>query len=295
MAGILSGVSDFLFGNDDVEKYQDRIDEAVSSLSYNPKDFYTNYQYYSDPLLEEIYQQSNTEFDNVKVDPSVLYAQNKALDELINLSESKGLNAIDQQALQEIVDAENRNLKGQQDAIMQDAMQRGVYGSGLEMAQRLQAAQSAANRMNNQDMNVMAQAQQRALDALSNYGNLASNMRGQDYNEQAKRAAAQDAINQYNINNMVEANRNNINRQNDVSQKNTGIYNQQQDSNVQAARDIYGNEVTKRGLQTGQWSNNISNAINKENSDKNLAGNILVAGASLMGSGSDGSDSKKQK
>ena len=51
MAGILSGVSDFLFGNDDVEKYQDRIDEAVSSLSYNPKDFYTNYQYYSDPLL----------------------------------------------------------------------------------------------------------------------------------------------------------------------------------------------------------------------------------------------------
>ena len=178
---------------------------------------------------------------------------------------------------------------------MQDAMQRGVYGSGLEMAQRLQAAQSAANRMNNQDMNVMAQAQQRALDALSNYGNLASNMRGQDYNEQAKRAAAQDAINQYNINNMVEANRNNINRQNDVSQKNTGIYNQQQDSNVQAARDIYGNEVTKRGLQTGQWSNNISNAINKENSDKNLAGNILVAGASLMGSGSDGSDSKKQK
>ena len=284
MAGILSGVSDFLFGNDDVEKYQDRIDEAVSSLSYNPKDFYTNYQYYSDPLLEEIYQQSNTEFDNVKVDPSVLYAQNKALDELINLSESKGLNAIDQQALQEIVDAENRNLKGQQDAIMQDTMQRGVYGSGLEMAQRLQAAQSAANRMNNQDMNVMAQAQQRALDALSNYGNLASNMRGQDYNEQAKRAAAQDAIN-----------RNNINRQNDVSQKNTGIYNQQQDSNVQAARDIYGNEVTKRGLQTGQWSNNISNAINKENSDKNLAGNILVAGASLMGSGSDGSDSKKQK
>lgn len=281
--GLFSGISDLLFGNDDVEFNQARIDDALSSLNYNPKDFYTNYQYYDNPLLEEVYQQGNTEFDNVNVDPSVLYAQNKALDELINLSEAKGLNAIDQQALQEIVDAENRNLKGQQDAIMQDAMQRGVYGSGLELAQRLQAAQSSANRMNNQDMNVMAQAQQRALDALSNYGNLASNMRGQDYNEQAQRAAAQDAINQYNINNMVEANRNNVNRQNDVSQKNTGIYNQQQDSNVQAARDIYGNEVTKKGMQTGQWNNNITNAINKENSDKQLLGTGIIAAGAAFG------------
>ena len=78
-------------------------------------------------------------------------------------------------------------------------------------------------------------------------------------------------------------NRNNVNRQNDVSQKNTGIYNQQQDSNVQAARDIYGNEVTKKGMQTGQWNNNITNAINKENSDKQLLGTGIIAAGAAFG------------
>lgn len=283
--GLLSGVSDFLFGNDDVEYNQARIDQAMDSLKYNPKDYYTNYQYYNDPLEYTTYLQDSNAYDSINVDPSVLYAQNQALDELINLSESKGLNAIDKQALQEIVDSENRNLQGQNQAILQNAMERGVYGSGLELAQRLQAAQSSANRMNNQDMDVMSQAQQRALEALSNYGNLASNMRSQDYDEQSQKAAAQNAINQFNVQQRTNTNTGNIDNRNKVTQANTDIYNRQQDSNVQAARDIYGNDVNKANIQVGNLNNNITNAINKENSDKALTGNLIVAGAGLFGSG----------
>ena len=268
-----------------IDEENARIDNAINSLIYNPKDYYTNYQYYNDPLLYDTYLQQDTEYDNINVDPYALSAQQKALDELINLSQAKGLDAIDQQALQEIVDTENRNLKGQQDAIMQNAMQRGVYGSGLEMAQRLQAAQSSANRMNNQDMNVMSQAQQRALEALSNYGNLSSNIRNQSYNEQAQRAAAQDAINQYNINNMTNTNKGNIDLQNQTSRANTDIYNKQQDSNVQSAQDIYGNEERKVALKTGQYNNNISNAKDRENSLNQLIG----VGATALGSAFGGS------
>lgn len=286
-AGIMAGgaLANRLSTNKQLEKEQARIDKAVDSLSYNPYDYYTNYQYYNDPLEYETYLQDSNAYDSINVDPSVLYAQNQALDDLINLSESKGLNAIDQQALNEIVDSENRNLQGQNEAILQDAMQRGVYGSGLELAQRLQAAQSSANRMNNQDMDVMAQAQQRALEALSNYGNLASNMRSQDYNEQAQRAAAANTINQFNVQQMTNSNTGNIDNRNKVNQANTDIYNRQQDSNVQSAKDIYGNDERQVALKTGQYNTNMSNAKDRENSLNNLLG----IGATAVGSALGGS------
>ena len=289
-AGIMAGgaLANRLSTNNQLNKEQARIDRAVNSLSYNPYDYYTNYQYYTDPLLYETYLQNENAYDNISVDPSVLSAQNRALDELINLSESEGLDAIDQQALQEIVDTENRNLKGQQDSIMQNAMQRGVYGSGLEMAQRLQAAQSSANRMNDQDMNVMSQAQQRALEALSNYGNLASNIRNQDYNEQAQRAAAQNAINQYNVSNMSETNKGNVDLRNQTSRANTDIYNKQQDSNVQSAKDIYGNDERKRALQTGQYNSNIANTKDREDSLNKLLGTGATAIGSAFGGSNNG-------
>ena len=289
-AGIMAGgaLANRLSTNNQLNKEQARIDRAVNSLSYNPYDYYTNYQYYSDPLLYETYLQNENAYDNISVDPSVLSAQNRALDELINLSESKGLDAIDKQALQEIVDTENRNLKGQQDAIMQDAMQRGIYGSGLEMAQRLQAAQSSANRMNNQDMDVMAQAQQRALEALSNYGNLASNIRNQDYNEQAQRAAAQNAINQYNVSNMSETNKGNVDSRNQTSRANTDIYNKQQDSNVQSAKDIYGNDERQVALKTGQYNTNMANTKDREDSLNKLLGTGATAIGSAFGGSNNG-------
>lgn len=270
--------------NKRIDKENERIDEAIDSLTYNPYDFYTNYSMYENPEEYATYLQEGNAYDNIAIDPNTLYAQNKALDELINLSKAKGLNAIDQQALQEIVNEENRNLQGQNQAIIQDAMQRGVYGSGLELAQRLQAAQSGANRMSNRDMDIMSQAQQRALDALSSYGNLASNMRGQDYNEQAQRAAAANTINQFNVNQMTNANRGNVDNRNQVSQLNTGIKNQQQDANVRAAETIYGNEERKRALQTGQYAGNKDDIRKQQEQTQQMIGNLGTAFGSAFSS-----------
>lgn len=269
--------------NKEVENANKRIDAAIKNLTYRPEDYQTNYEYYNDPLLYDTYLQESNAYDNVKVDPTVLAAQNDALNELINLSEAKGLNAIDQQALQEIISNENRNLQGQNEAILQNAMQRGVYGSGLELAQRLQAAQSSANRMNNQDMDVMAQAQQRALEALSNYGNLASNMRSQDYGEQAQKAAAQNAINQFNVQQMTNSNVGNVDNQNKVSQMNTDVQHKQQDSNVQAARDIWGNKTDVAALQTNQYNANKTDARERQKSNNELIGTLATSVGSAIG------------
>ena len=168
---------------------------------------------------------------------------------------------------------------------MQNAMERGVYGSGLEMANRLQAAQSAANRMNNQDMDVMSQAQQRALEALSGYGNLSTQMRNQSFNEQAERAKAQDAINQYNINNMKETDRGNVDLRNDVSQKNTDIYNKQQDSNVDSAQSIFNNKKDIAALETNQYATNQNATNEKRKANNELIGTLATSAAALSGSG----------
>ena len=269
-----------------IDKENRRLQDAINGLTYDPKDYYTNYAYYDNPLLYELYQQGNTEYDNINVDPATKEAQNRALEELINLSEAKGLNAIDQQALQEIVNEENRNLKAQNDAIAQEAMQRGVYGSGLELAQRLQNAQSGANRMSNRDMDVMSQAQQRALDALSSYGNLASNMRGQDFNEQASRAAAQDAINRYNTQQTTDWNRGNIDNQNKVSQMNTDVQHKQQDANVQAARDIWGNKTDVANLNAGFSASGKEDARKRAESNNQLIGTLATSLGSAFSSSS---------
>ena len=290
-AGAIGGsVLNNLSTNKQIDKANQRIDKAIEDITWNPNDYFTNYQYYNDPLEYTTYLQDSNAYDSINVDPSVLYAQNKALDDLINLSESKGLNAIDQQALNEIIDSENRNLQGQNEAILQNAMERGVYGSGLELAQRLQAAQSSANRMNNQDMDVMAQAQQRALEALSNYGNLASNMRGQDYNEQAQRAAAANAINQFNVNQMTNANVGNVDNRNKINTSNTDIYNRQQDSNVQAQRDNLGNLKDVAALKTEQYAGNKADARANQQSNNQLIGTV----ATSLGSAFDSSDKKKE-
>lgn len=273
-----------------LDKENQRIDNALKDLTYRPADFFTNYEYYKDPELYETYLQESNAYDDISLDPNVLSAQNRALDDLINLSEAKGLNAIDQQALQEIVNEENRNLQAQNDAILQDAMQRGVYGSGLEMAQRLQNAQSSANRMSNRDMDVMSQAQQRALDALSSYGNLASNMRNQDYNEQAQKAAAANAINQFNVNQMTNTNRGNVDNRNQVSQLNTGVQHKQQDSNVRAAGDIWAMDLDKKKLQVGQADSTKSDIRQLQQQNQQMLGNFGTA----LGSTFDSADKKKQ-
>lgn len=286
-AGALGGsLLNNMNANRSIEKENERIDAAIKDLTYDPMDYYTDYAYYDNPLLYDLYQQGNTEYNNINVDPTTIEAQNRALEELINLSEAKGLNAIDQQALEEIISEENRNLQAQNDAIAQEAMQRGVYGSGLELAQRLQAAQSGANRMSSRDMDVMRQAQQRALEALSSYGNLASSMRSQDYNEQAQRAAAQDAINRYNTQQTTDWNRGNVDNQNQVNQMNTDVQHKQQDSNVQAARDIFGNKTDIAALQTGQYNSNKEDARKRADSNNNLLGNLATAVGSAFGSSS---------
>ena len=76
--------------------------------------------------------------------------------------------------------------------------QRGVGGSGVELAARLGANQASADRMSRESDTLVQQAQQRAMDAMMNQANLGGQIRSQDYGEQSNLASARDAMNKFN-------------------------------------------------------------------------------------------------
>ena len=90
------------------------------------------------------------------------------------------MTATDKARLAQIQGDENANLRGQQGAIMQNLATRGMSGGMSEMVARQLAAQGEANRMAQQGLDVKAQAEQRALDALMKQGQLGGQIQQQD-------------------------------------------------------------------------------------------------------------------
>jgi hypothetical protein len=88
--------------------------------------------------------------------------------------------------------------RSQREALMQQAYARGVGGSGMEMQGQLANQQQSANAQYMASLQNLASGQQRAQTALRDHGSLGSQARGQSFQEDAMRRAAQDHFTQYN-------------------------------------------------------------------------------------------------
>lgn len=128
-------------------------------------------------------------------DPRLRDYQKKALDRLYGISSSKKLDAQSQAQLNQIRQQEGQLERGAREAIMQNAQERGAGSSTGNLLAQLVNQQQGAERRTNEDMNVAAMQQKRALDAL--YGSINT---AQDINQQdMARAQAQDLFNRYNL------------------------------------------------------------------------------------------------
>jgi hypothetical protein len=126
--------------------------------------------------------------------------QLQALGGVEQLSQT-GLSAIDRAALSEIQNEIAMQERGQRESILQNMAQRGLSGSGQELAAQLQSSQAASQMASQQGMQQAAQAQQARVNALSNLSNMASGIEQTDFQRQAQKAQAQDVINQFNTQN----------------------------------------------------------------------------------------------
>lgn len=197
-----------------------------------------------------------TEFGAISLDPATREAQMAALRSLQGIAD-EGMSSQQKLALAKIQADQAASDRGNQLAILQNAAQRGVAGSGLEMMNRMNAQQQSANNRNLQDLQIAAMGDQNKLAALQQIGSLGGNIRGADYEQQAAKAAAADAIAKFNAANTQSMNQFNAGAANDLSrfnasaanqlnQYNTGAMNAAQQGNLANKQNIMNQNVGQR-------------------------------------------------
>jgi len=124
-------------------------------------------------------------------------AGTKGLEELRAIAEG-GFTTSDQAAMEEIRRRVASQEKGQREAILQGAQERGVGGSGLEMASSMMAQQSAADRRALENLMTAARGEERRMGASRAGAELGSALRGQEFGERQAVDEADRLINQFN-------------------------------------------------------------------------------------------------
>jgi hypothetical protein len=142
----------------------------------------------------DLYDNNKNAYDKI-YDPRLRQYQMTALNRLQGIAGSKNLDAQSQAQLNQIRQKEGQLEKGSREAIMQNAAERGASSSTGNLMAQLMNQQGAAERRTNQDTDVAAQQQKRALDALYGSINTAQGIGDEDF----RRANAQNLFNQYNI------------------------------------------------------------------------------------------------
>jgi hypothetical protein len=232
----------------DIEKQKLVMEELAATGQFTPE------------MLQAIAQE-NSAFEDVSIDPRLKQEQMKALDMISNVSES-GLSEGDLASIELVKREADAASRARQNTIVQEMQQRGMGGSGVELAARLSGAQEASDRGAQAALETAKLAAQQRLSALGQLGTLSGNIRGQEYNEQSDLAKARDLINQFNIENQRSVSNTNVGLRNQAQATNLGEQQRIADSNVQLRnaqqqfnkgliQKDFDNRMEKAGLQSG--------------------------------------------
>lgn len=174
-----------------------------------------------DPRLAGVERTNGSAYDNITADPRLREQQTAGLQALNDIAQGGGMTAADQAQLNKVQSEVAQADRGRREAIMQNMQARGMGGSGMELLSQLQSSQAATDRANQSGLDVSGMAQQRALDAIMQSGQLAGNIRNQDYGQQSDAARAKDAISQFNTQNANQIGLANANMANQTALQNS--------------------------------------------------------------------------
>jgi len=174
----------------------DKAAEYYESIGVPPEE--------AQKIALEAAQLDPSAMEGIEIDPRLKEAQMGALGQMQEMGSGE-LTAEEKAQEMMITRGAGAQAQAQDKAILQDMAQRGMGGSGSELIQRLQASQSSADRASQQQAQLAGQTQSRALEAISQAGQLGGQMRGQEFGEQAQQASAADRIAEFNAANRAQA------------------------------------------------------------------------------------------
>lgn len=221
------------------------------------------------PEMEQAITQGRSEMEGISTDPRLKDAQLAALSSLQDIGNQGGMSATDRARWNSMQSDLNRNAGAQQAAVMQNFARRGQAGSGMELLAQLTNQQASADRASQQGMDIKAQAEQRALQALMSGGQLAGSMRDQDFSQASAKAQAQDAINRFNTQNRQDVQMRNVGASNAAQAANLGERQRIADVNVGMKNQ---QQIHNKGLLQQDFQNRMGRAAGMSGQAQSLAG-----------------------
>lgn len=214
----LSGM--FYNPSKDDEKARQAMEQGVQVLRDVPDAQYVPVEYQGPEYAGDVYAGTAqapltgpSAYENISLDPDMRRTQSAQIAALERLRDEGGMNLADKANLQRIQNEELGKEKSQREAILQGARARGMGGSGSALMALLGSNQAGMNRQSQRDLDIAGMAQDRALQAGGQAANLAGNVRGQDWQQEAAKASAADAASKFNASMMSNTNQFNVGNQ----------------------------------------------------------------------------------
>lgn len=241
-----------------------------------------------------------SEYGNISADPRFQTAQYQSLGALDDIVNSGGMTQMDQLTAKNAMNDATMQSSREQGAITRDLAERGMGGSGQELAMRMASQQGSANTQAQAAQTQAATAQQRALDAIMQRGTMGTNMQSAAYDQANKAASAKDMINQFNQNNAYNVNQQNANISNGAQTRNldarqaltngnTAIGNTNKATNAGAVQATYNNQMDKANNGAAAAAGQAATRQAQGEATKNMYAGIGQAGAAAAGAYSDAS------
>jgi hypothetical protein len=223
--------------------------------------------------------------ENVNLDPRLAQAKTSALETLQKIA-SGGFTANELNDLQNQRSSSEADLTSKLKQLQQNQDMRGVGNSDMALAQRMMAAQGAANSSGQAARDMQAQGLKRSLDAISQGGVLANQYENTDYARQADLANAKNTRELNNLSQRANVSNSNVDRFNNALQynntnrqanlnNNTNMQHSQQNANANAKNTAFGNQVTKLGGMTNSNVNFANNQIQNQARDNAMTAGVF--------------------
>ena len=211
-------------------------------------------------------RQADSGMGQVQTDAASLAGQREGLGQLKDIATQQGLTEADRGKFASLMNQANANAASQRGAQIQQLQMQGNAGSGNELAARLSGLQQSANSNASAGADIAQQGQARALQAIQSGIQGNANLNQQQFNQQAAKAQAQDAVNQFNTSAANTIGLNNAQLMQNANLANFNMNNQFALANQQAQNSA---NLANAGYQQGanQANFNMANQIAGKNTD----------------------------
>ena len=198
------------------------------------------------------------------------------------------------------------SLKGQDASILQNMEQRGLGGSGNELAMRLDAKSKAQSRASEESDKLAAMNYNAKMAALQGAGNMAGNIQQSQFGRDMGKAGQLDAISKFNQANQIGLGQRNIDRANiaqagnltakqNIENKRAANANTEEIHNQGLAQQEFENKYKKAGGQAAQLNNQAKSTLDSGATQATNTANMWGSIGKIAATGVDAYGKKDNK